>query len=170
MYIETEADRIASLNLDNIEEFDKDVEEQVQKWRDENPNEIGIICMVCKDRVGYFIPRFTDLPLRGSMIRRHTGTEHWQMPMPDHGPRNFVCPHGATPDGDGHMFIVYTEGAEDECCTFLTDKNELYVITKSRGACPCGCGGVLRKKNKYADGLVCYKKHMAKLKSETEDA
>jgi hypothetical protein len=166
MYIETEADRIASLNLDNIEEFDQGYEDKIQKWKDENPNEINIICVICKDRVGYFIPRYTDIPLRGRMIHRHVGTETWPMPGPDDGPKYFFCPHGLGPEGDGHMFVTVDERDPDSCNTFLTDKNEPYQITKGRGACPCGCGGVLRGKNKYAQGLVCYKKHMAKLKPE----
>jgi hypothetical protein len=163
-----EIDRIASLNYDNIEEQDEDYEETVKRWKEDSPQEYNIICVQCKDRVGKFVPRFTDLPLRGSMIQRHVGTEAWPLPLPHHGPRDFVCPHAQFEGGDMHLFVNVVEGRPDDTDSFLTDKNEPYQITKSSGECPCGCGGRVRGKNKYSDGLNCYKLHVAQLKKETD--
>jgi hypothetical protein len=139
----------------------------LQKEEDRT-DEISIICVQCKDRVGYIVPRFTDLPLRGSMINKHTGTEHWPNPMPHAGPRDFVCPHAQDEDGDYHLFAHVVEGTPDDTDWLLTDKNEPYQITKSSGECPCGCSGRVRGRNKYSDGLNCYKVHVAQLKKETD--
>lgn len=138
----------------------------LQKEEDRT-DRINVVCVHCKDRVGFIIPKFTDLPLRGSMIGHHRGTEHWPLPKESQGPKDFVCPHAM--DGDMHLFVNVIEGSPDETDTFLTDKHEPYQITKSSGICPCGCGGRVRGKNKYSDGLNCYKKHVDKLKSETTD-
>jgi hypothetical protein len=161
-----EIDRIASLNYDNIEEQDKDYQKTVKQWKEDSPQEYNIICVLCKERVGYFIPRFTDLPLRGHMIRKHVGTEHWPNPLPHQGPRDFICPHAM--DGDMHLFVNVVEGKPDDTDWFLTDKGKPYQITKSSGECPCGCGGRVRGRNKYSDGLNCYKIHVAQLKEGTD--
>jgi len=137
----------------------------LQKEEDRT-DEINVICVKCKDRVGYIVPRYTDLPLRGNMLSKHHGTEHWPLPMPQQGPRDFVCPHAI--EGDMHLFVEVIEGSPDDTDSFLTDKNEMYQITKSSGICPCGCGGRVRGKNKYSDGLNCYKIHVAQLKKETD--
>jgi hypothetical protein len=135
--------------------------------QEDRTDKIGILCVLCKDRVGYFIPRYTDLPLRGSMIHPHVGTEHWPLPKDGQGPRDFICPHAH--EGDMHSFVKVNEGSPDETDWFLTDKHEPFQITKSSGECPCGCGGRVRGTNKYSDGLNCYKKHVANLKAEITD-
>jgi hypothetical protein len=137
----------------------------LQKEEDRT-DEINIVCVHCRDRVGKFVPRFTDLPLRGSMIQHHVGTEAWALPMPTEGPQDFICPHAI--DGDMHLFVNVSEGKPDDTDAFLTDRNEFYQVTKSSGECPCGCGGRVRGRNKYSDGLNCYKVHVAQLKKETE--
>jgi hypothetical protein len=136
--------------------------------KEDRTDEINIICIHCKDRVGYIVPRFTDLPLRGHMIEKHVGTENWPNPMPFAGPRDFICPHAQDEGGDMHLFVNISEGRPDDTDAFLTDRNELYQITKSSGECPCGCGGRVRGRNKYSDGLNCYKVHVAQLKKETD--
>lgn len=133
---------------------------------EDRTDEIAIVCVHCRDRVGYIVPRWTDLPLRGSMIKHHLGTEHWPLPMPGQGPRDFICPHAM--DSDMHLFINIVEGKPDDTDAFLTDQNQFYQVVKSKGTCPCGCGGRLRGRNKYSDGLNCYKLHVAQLKKETE--
>lgn len=137
----------------------------LQKEEDRT-DKVNVICVQCRDRVGFIIPRFTDLPLRGSMIHKHPGTEAWPNPMPHHGPRDFICPHAM--DGDMHLFVNVIEGRPDDTDCFLDDKNKPYQITKSSGECPCGCGGRVRGTNKYSDGLNCYKIHVAQLKEETD--
>ena len=133
-----------------------------------SPSEVNIICVQCRDRVGKIVPRFTDLPLRGSMILPHVGTESWPLPMPADGPRDFVCPHAQEEGGDMHLFLNVIEANPDLSDHFLTDQNEFYQIKKSSGECPCGCGGRVRGSNKYSDGLNCYKIHVAQLKKETD--
>jgi hypothetical protein len=140
----------------------------LQKEEDRT-DKINIICVHCKDRVGYIVPRYTDLPLRGSMINKHLGTEHWPNPLPHQGPRDFVCPHAQEEGGDYHLFINVVEGRPDDSDWFMDDKNKPYQITKSSGECPCGCGGRVRGTNKYSDGLNCYKVHVAQLKEETDN-
>lgn len=134
---------------------------------EDRTDHVNIVCVQCKDRIGYIIPRFTDLPLRGSMINHHVGTEAWPLPKPQDGPRDFICPHAY--DGDMHLFVNIIEGRPDDTDWFLDDSHKPYQITKSSGECPCGCGGRVRGKNKYSDGLNCYKKHVATLKAEIED-
>jgi hypothetical protein len=158
-----EIDRIAGLNHDNIEELNDAI---VQVWKEEAPTEYNIICVQCKERVGKFILKFSDLPLRGSMIQPHVGTESWPLPLPHEGPRDFICPHAM--DGDMHLFVNVTEGRPDDTDHFLTDRNGFHQVVKSSGVCPCGCGGSVKGKNKYSDGLNCYKIHVAQLKKETD--
>ena len=133
---------------------------------EDREDKVNIICVHCRDRVGYIVPRYTDLPLRGSMINRYPGTENWPLPLPAHGPRDFVCPHAQDEGGDMHLFVYVIEGSPDDTDGFLDYTNKIYLITKSSGECPCGCGGRVRGRNKYSDGLNCYKIHVAQLKSE----
>ncbi len=128
---------------------------------------ISVICALCRNRVGYMIPKETDLPLRGNMIRPHRGCEHWPLPAPGAGPNDFVCPHAW--DGDLHLFVNTVEGEAELTDWFLTEDGSTFQVTKSRGECPCGCGDKVRGTNKYASGLVCYRKHIAQTKAEIED-
>lgn len=149
--------------LREIEEFNHEKEAVSEE-------KIGIICFNCKGPVGYIIPMECDIPLNGSMIHKNRGCEHWDMPNAFEGPLDFVCPHAADPElGDKHLFIEVKEGHHEQANWFLTTENKPYRIGKFSGKCPCGCGGNVRDGNKYADNLRCYRRAMARLKSEIED-
>lgn len=136
----------------------------------ETEEKVDIICSHCKCRVGYIIPSECEVPLAGSMIHPHRGCEHWDLPGPHAGVLDFVCPHAADPEfGDLHLFIDIIEGRHEEANVFLDGNHKPYRIGKVSGKCPCGCGGNVREGNKYADNLVCYRRHVAKLKAEIED-
>jgi hypothetical protein len=72
---------------------------------------VDIICSFCRERVGFVIPSECDLPLRGSMVHPHVGCESWPLPLPMHGPLEFVCPHAVE---DQHLFIDIVEGRHEE--------------------------------------------------------
>lgn len=149
--------------LNEIEAFN-------QKQMEESPDQVDILCTICRGKVGYVIPAECEVPLRGDMIHPHQGCESWQLPLPMHGPLNFICPHAADPEtGDQHLFIDIVEGKHDEANYFLDKNCELYRIGKVSGVCPCGCGGNVREGNKYTDNLRCYRRHVVQLKAEIED-
>lgn len=177
--------------------------------------DINIICANCKNRVGYITPRECDVPLRGSMIHRHPGTENWVLPLPNMGPLDFVCPHAVDEGGDWHLFIKVEEGKHEEADTFFTEEHKEFKIVdivdfhlclcgcetkiwtegkeyaglecwkrhmmelhgeeldepeqKTEGrTCPCGCGGEVKKNNKYADRLNCYRREQALIGKQAE--
>jgi hypothetical protein len=132
-------------------------------------DKVNILCVVCRDRVGYIVPGETDVPFRGDMIHCHPGTEHWPLPLAHQGAKDFVCPHAAVEGGDNHLFVDLGEKLGDELDWFLDDTYQPFQILKSSGECPCGCGGRVRGKNKYANGLICYRKHVEALKAEITD-
>lgn len=161
-------DVIASMNEDNIE-IVEEVLNKVDTKEESVPERVNIICCVCKDRVGYIVTGDTDVPLRGDMIHRHPGCEHWPMPLPHQGAKDFACPHGVVDGGDNHLFVDLGTGLGDELDWLLDDSHKPFQIVKSSGECPCGCGGRVRGKNKYANGLICYRRHVDVLKAEIAD-
>ena len=136
----------------------------------QSPEKVDIVCTICRGRVGYVVPADCELPLDGTMIHPHRGCESWDLPGPYDGVLDFICPHASDPEnGDQHLFIDIVEGKHEEADTFLDGNHQPYRVAKVSGTCPCGCGGNLREGNKYADNLVCYRRHVVQLKAEIED-
>ena len=135
----------------------------------ESPDHVDIVCCFCKGRVGYIVPSECDIPLHGGMIHPHLGCESWNLPGPYNGVLEFVCPHASDPEGDQHVFIEYVEGKHEVADTFLDGNHQPYRVGKVSGKCPCGCGGMVRDGNRYAENLPCYRRHVAQLKAEITD-
>lgn len=129
----------------------------------------NIICYICRDRVGYINLDEAEIPLRGSMIHRHPGCEHWALPLDMHTPLEFICPH-ADPSigGDSHLFLPIVGGKHDEACELMGEDHKMFYVGNYVGKCPCGCGDLVREGNKYADNLKCYRRHVTQLKTEIE--
>jgi hypothetical protein len=92
------------------------------------------------------------------------------MPLDSNGPIDFICPHAA--GGDNHLFIPINENDPENSNRLAVAVGPLFdevLIEQSTGECPCGCGGRVKGKNKYADNLKCYRRHLAALKAETDD-
>lgn len=148
----------------DIENFQQ---EEVKKTLPGTP--VNIICVSCRGRVGYIVPNECRLPLRGDMINRHRGCEHWQMPLAMHGPIDFICPHAADPEfGDQHLFINIIEGKHDEADTLLCEDCTPYSVVEVPEIqfCLCGCGEKVRGGDKEYTGLECWKRHMMQLHGE----
>ena len=71
--------------------------------------------------------------------------------------------------GDNHLFVMVLDGDDKLTDWFLTEEHKPFRVMKSSGVCICGCGGMVRGTNKYADGLKCYRRHIAKGMAEIED-
>jgi hypothetical protein len=125
----------------------------------------NIICYICRERVGYIDVDECQIPLRGSMIHRHPGCDHWPMPLENDSALKFVCPHAIE---DHHLFVPFRESEHEEASQFMGEDHKLFRVGHFIGDCPCGCGEPVREGNKYADNLKCYRRDVAKLKSEIE--
>lgn len=147
----------------------KEIEKFNEKQVEESPEEVDIVCTHCKERVGYVIPAECELPLTGDMIHPHRGCEHWDLPGPWASSLDFICPHASHPEGDQHLFIDIVEGRHEEADTFIDGNHQPYLVAVSPGKCPCGCAGVVKEGNKYADNLACYRRSLAQLKSEIDN-
>lgn len=162
-------DVIAGCNPDNLDIVDNIFNKIDEREKSEEPvpKKLDVICYVCRGRVGFIYPEDTDVPLRGDMFHRYFGCEHWPLPGPHHGPKDFLCPHGE--GGDNHLFVPLNENHPDNTDEIMLMDHTMYKVEKSSGECPCGCGGRVRGKNKYADALNCYRRHVATLKAEIEN-
>jgi len=120
------------------------------------PEKLDIICINCRDRVGYIVTAEIEAPLRGDMFHPHRGCENWPMPNKWMGPQELVCPHAAGEDGDKHLFIRLNNNEPDRSYLLMTSDHKLFDIRKIIGECPCGCGQLVSPGNKYADGLRCH--------------
>ena len=132
-------------------------------------DDVDIICTKCRNRVGFIKPLECRLPLRGSMIHRHLGCEAWHMPLPSHGPLDFICPHAW--DGDMHLFIDVIEGQHEKASSFLTEDGTTFDVLDivEPSYCLCGCGRKILVEGKEYSGLECWKKHMMEIHGETYD-
>lgn len=110
---------------------------------------VDVICVICRNRVGWVKVEDLDLPLRGSMFNKYPGCENWPLPLPDAGPKDFICPHAS--EDFFHLFINYREKDEENINKLLQPNGKFYEVN----GCPCGCGGVVRKKRKFA-AVECY--------------
>ena len=105
-----------------------------------------VLCYLCYERVAMISLAELNVPMRGYMFSPLPGTEHWPLPLPNDGPRDFTCPHAQ----DGHLFVPYLEGEETN--TLRLDDGSLYTVKR---ICPCGCGDEVVPPKKYAHGLQC---------------
>jgi hypothetical protein len=145
----------------------KEIEDFNHQMKQKSEDKVNIICTKCKGRVGYIVPAECEIPLNGGMIHKHPGCENWDMPLHFETAKDFICPHAADPEtGDKHLFIEIREGHHEEADCFLTEEHKPYRIGVITGKCPCGCGGNVRLGNKYADNLRCYRRAMARLRTE----
>lgn len=128
--------------------------------------ETVIRCQKCKEMVARADLETMGVPVRGSMFRPRIGCESWPMPGPDDIPRDLICPHAVY--GDRHLFINLVDNQIDgEIDVLDVDFKEHRISVRNQvELCPCGCGQL--KKDKYANGLQCYRRHMAQLKETVE--
>lgn len=152
-------DKIASLNKDNVEELGLLIQfaEDKKEFR-EKPETVKIRCVICREMVGFIRTAEVELPLRGDMIHPTVGCENWPLPGPWDNAKDFVCPHAW--DGDKHCFLNVVHDDPEATNSFLTEDYDVYVVGDED--CPCGCGGGVKKGNKYANGLECYRRHQAR--------
>jgi len=131
--------------------------------------EIIVRCQKCKELVAKTNVDDLTVPVRGRMFSPRFGCESWPMPGPDDIPRDLICPHAV--EGDQHLFVNLVDNQIDgEVVILGEDFVEYHIKRDPESLCPCGCGRP--KKEKYADGVRCYRKHMAQLKqveSENRD-
>jgi hypothetical protein len=150
--------------LSDVENFQQ---EEVEKTLPSTP--VDILCVHCKDRVGYIIPSECRLPLTGAMIHPHRGCEGWPLPAPGQGPLEFICPHALDEGGDLHLFINITEGQHEKANSFFSAKDykpfNVVEVLETR-FCLCGCGEKVRGEKKNYTGLECWKRHMMDLHGE----
>ena len=128
--------------------------------------EIIVRCMKCKELVARTDLDELTIPVRGRMFKPRIGCEYWSMPGPDDIPRDLVCPHAYY--GDKHLFVDLVDNQIDGGVVVLDQDFKEHRIQAD--LCQCGCGQP--KKEKYADGIRCYRRHMAQLKqveSENRD-
>ncbi len=149
--------------VDDIENFQQ---EEVEKTLPSTP--VNIICVTCRGRVGYIVPSECTMPLRGSMIHPHKGCESWPLPLPAHGPLDFICPHAQSEGYDQHLFINVTEGQHERAESFMDEGHQPYNIVEvlETRFCLCGCGRKVRGENKEYTGLDCWKRHMMEIHGE----
>jgi len=147
--------------LKDVENF---LQEEIEKTLPSTP--VNIMCSMCRSRVGYIIPNECRLPLRGSMIHHHRGCEGWPLPLENHGPLDFICPHSV--GDDQHLFIDIIEGHHDSSDTFLGEDNRPYNVVEilETRLCLCGCGVKVRGDDKEYTGLECWKRHMMEIHGE----
>jgi len=131
-----------------------EVEEEVVD--DAIPNEMNIICFNCRDRVGFVKANELEVPMNGSMIHPHKGCESWPLPNKFDPPQEFVCPHAFDEGGDKHLFIPLLNNNPEESSLLMLENHKLFDVKSIIGDCPCGCGRVVPKGNKFADGIRCY--------------
>jgi len=135
------------------EEMNEIVEEEVD---DTIPAKIDVICVQCRDRVGYVNTEELSLPLMGSMFHPHPGCEGWYMPGANETAQYFVCPHAAHEEGDQHLFLQADNNQPEESSLLMTSDHKMFDVRDIIGNCPCGCGRMVSPGNKYADGIRCF--------------